>query len=227
MGDITPEQLGALMDHLLGDLPAKGAPQPGDATLNLNGGITVVPFETPQSVIIFGQKGLKLTDPDYYSAFVLNQIIGGSGFTARLMNEVREKRGLTYGVSSSLMSMDHAQTWQGGLASDNRKAAEAIKVIRDVWSGVAKTGVTEAELDAAKTYMTGSYPLRFDGNDNIASILVGMQMEGLPIDYVSHRNEKIEAVTLADVNRVAGTLMTPDKLTFVVVGKPEGVTTRP
>jgi zinc protease len=227
VGDITPEQLGALMDHLLGDLPAKGAPQPGDATLNLNGGITVVPFETPQSVIIFGQKGLKLTDPDYYSAFVLNQIIGGSGFTARLMNEVREKRGLTYGVSSSLMSMDHAQTWQGGLASDNRKAAEAIKVIRDVWSGVAKTGVTEAELDAAKTYMTGSYPLRFDGNDNIASILVGMQMEGLPIDYVSHRNEKIEAVTLADVNRVAGTLMTPDKLTFVVVGKPEGVTTRP
>jgi zinc protease len=227
VGDITPEQLGALMDRLLGDLPAKGAPQPGDATLNLNGGITVVPFETPQSVIIFGQKGLKLTDPDYYSTFVLNQIIGGSGFTARLMNEVREKRGLTYGVSSSLMSMDHAQTWQGGLASDNRKAAEAIKVIRDVWSGVAKTGVTEAELDAAKTYMTGSYPLRFDGNDNIASILVGMQMEGLPIDYVSHRNAKIEAVTLADVNRVAGTLMTPDKLTFVVVGKPEGVTTGP
>lgn len=123
--------------------------------------------------------------------------------------------------------MDHAQTWQGGLASDNRKAAEAIKVIREVRAGVAKDGVTEAELDAAKTYMTGSYPLRFDGNDNIASILVGMQMEGLPIDYVSHRNAKIEAVASADVNRVAGTLMTPDKLTFVVVGKPDGVTTGP
>ncbi|MGB7271261.1 MAG: insulinase family protein, partial [Albidovulum sp.] len=152
-----------------------------------------------------------------------NQIIGGQGFTARLMAEVREKRGLTYGVSSYLAGRDYSDTWQGSLASGNKTAAEAIKVIRDVWSDAAQNGVTQAELDAAKTYMTGSYPLRFDGNDRIAGILVSMQLDGLPIDYLKNRNPIIEAVTLDDVNRVARERLTPDALTFVVVGRPEGL----
>ncbi len=227
VGDITPAQLGALLDTLVGDLPATGAPLPPRVEARFTGGTTVVDFDTPQSAIQFGQPGLKLSDPDYYAAFVLNQIIGGSGFTARLMDEVREKRGLTYGVSSDLVTMDLGEGWMGALASSNDKAAEAIKVIRQLWSDVAANGVTQAELDAAKTYMTGSYPLRFDGNDNIAGILVGMQMESFPIDYPAKRNSLIEAVTLADVNRVARERMQTDKLTFVVVGKPEGVTTSP
>lgn len=227
VGDISPAQLGALLDTLLGDLPANGAPLPPPVEARFTGGTTVVDFDTPQSAIHFGQPGLKLSDPDYYAAFVLNQIIGGSGFTARLMDEVREKRGLTYGVSSDLVTMDLAESWMGGLASSNDKAAEAIKVIRQLWSDVAAKGVTQVELDAAKTYMTGSYPLRFDGNDNIAKILVGMQMENFSIDYPSRRNSLIEAVTLDDVNRVARERMQADKLTFVVVGKPDGVTTSP
>jgi zinc protease len=224
VGDMTPETLGRLLDALLGDLPASGAPQPGPVEPRLDGGTTVVPFDTPQSVVAFGQQGLDLKDPDYYPAFVLNQIIGGAGFTARLMEEVREKRGLTYGIASYLVSMDHADTWQGSFASGNAAVAQAIEVVRDVWAGVARDGVTQVELDAAKTFMTGSYPLRFDGNGNIADILVGMQIEGLPIDYVERRNSLIEAVTLDDVNRVARERMTPDRLTFVVVGKPDGVT---
>lgn len=154
---------------------------------------------------------------------MLNQIIGGQGFTARLMTEVREKRGLTYGVSSYLAGRDLSDTWQGSFASGNKTVAEAIKVIRDVWSDAAQNGVTQAELDAAKTYMTGSYPLRFDGNDRIAGILVSMQLDGLPIDYLKNRNPIIEAVTLDDVNRVARERLTPDALTFVVVGRPEGL----
>ncbi len=227
VGDISPADLGVLLDTLLGDLPATGAPLPPPVEASFTGGTTVVDFDTPQSAIQFGQPGLKLSDPDYYAAFVLNQIIGGSGFTARLMDEVREKRGLTYGVSSDLVTMDLAESWTGGLASSNDKAAEAIKVIRQLWSDVAANGVTQAELDAAKTYMTGSYPLRFDGNGTIAGILVGMQMESFPVDYPAKRNSLIEAVTLADVNRVARERMQADKLTFVVVGKPEAVTTSP
>lgn len=227
VGDISPADLGTLLDRLLGDLPETGAPLPAHANAAFTGGTRVVDFDTPQSAIQFGQPGLKLSDPDYYAAFVLNQIVGGSGFTARLMDEVREKRGLTYGVSSDLVTMDLGESWMGSLASSNDKAAEAIKVIRQVWADVATKGVTQAELDAAKTYMTGSYPLRFDGNDTIAGILVGMQMEGFPIDYPANRNSLIEAVTLDDVNRVAREKMQADKLTFVVVGKPEGVTTSP
>ncbi|MCX8508080.1 MAG: pitrilysin family protein, partial [Rhodobacteraceae bacterium] len=217
----------ALLDKLLGDLPATGAPLPPPAEAHFTGGTTVVDFDTPQSALLFGQPGLKLSDPDYYAAFVLNQIVGGGGFTARLMDEVREKRGLTYGVSSDLVTMDLGALWMGGLASSNDKTAEAIKVIRQVWSDTAEKGVTQSELDAAKTYLTGSYPLRFDGNATIAGILVGMQMEGFPIDYPANRNKLIEAVTLKDVNRVAREKMQPDKLTFVVVGKPEGVTSTP
>lgn len=227
VGDITPDALGALLDGLLGDLPDTGAPQPADLDVALTGTTTVVDFDTPQSMVIFGQKGLKLSDPDYYQAFVLNQIIGGSGFTARLMDEVRQKRGLTYGISSNLVTMDHAETWQGSFASGNERVAKAIQVVRDVWADVAKNGVSQAELDAAKTYMTGSYPLRFDGNGNIADILVGMQMDGLPIDYVGRRNTLIEAVTLDDVNRVARERLSPGTLSFVVVGKPEGLAPTP
>jgi zinc protease len=227
VGDIDATTLGALVDRLLGDLPATGAPLPGTATLGLDGGTTVVDFDTPQSVIIFGQGGLKLSDPDYFPAFVLNQIVGGSGFSARLMEEVRDKRGLTYSVSTDLVTRDHAETWIGSLASGNDKAAEAIEVIRGVWAETAEKGVTQGELDAAKTYMTGSYPLRFDGNSQIASILVGMQMDGLPIDYPASRNARVEAVTLEDVNRVARERMTPDKLTFVVVGRPQGLAPTP
>ncbi len=227
VGDITPEALGKIIDDLLGGLPEKGADLPDQAVENFPGTTTVVDFDTPQSSILFGQPGMKLDDPDYYALYVLNQIVGGSGFTARLMTEVREKRGLTYGVSSDLMTMDLGEAWMGALASSNQKAAEAISVIRDVWADVAKNGVTQAELDAAKTYMTGSYPLRFDGNGNIASILVGMQMEGFPIDYPANRNAKIEAVTLDDVNRVAREQMKPDQLTFVVVGQPDGISSTP
>lgn len=227
VGDITPEALGQIIDTLFGDLPEKGAALPPPATARFSGTTTVVDFDTPQSSIVFGQPGMRLENPDYYALFVLNQIIGGAGFTARLMDEVREKRGLTYGVSTDLMVMDLGEAWLGSLASSNQKTAEAIGVIRDVWADVARNGVTQAELDAAKTYMTGSYPLRFDGNANITSILVGMQMDGFPIDYPATRNARIEAVTLDDVNRVAREQMKPDALTFVIVGQPDGISPTP
>ena len=216
VGDITP-------DDLLGDLPATGAPQPEAADITISGGYTVVEFDTPQSVAVFGQLGVEQDDPDFFAARVLNQILGAGGFESRLMTEVRKKRGLTYGVYSFLVPRDHAATLQGQVASANDRIAEAVSVIREEWARAANEGVTPAELDAAKTYVTGAYPLQFDGNGPIARIMVGMQMLGLPIDYIATRNEKVEAVTLEDVNRVASELLTPDRLHFVVVGKPEGL----
>jgi zinc protease len=223
VGDITPEELGLVLDALLGALPDTGAPQPGDAPINITGGTTVVDFETPQSVAIFGQRGIAQDDPDFFAATVLNQVLGAGGFESRLMTEVREKRGLTYGVYSFLVPQDHAATLQGQVASANERIAEAVSVIRDQWALAARAGVTEDELDAAKTYITGAYPLRFDGNGPIARIMVGMQMLGLPIDYIATRNDKVEAVTLQDVRRVAGALLDPEGLHFVVVGQPVGL----
>lgn len=225
VGDISAKELGPLLDELLGALPDTGAPQPGSAQIMIKGGMTVVPFDTPQSVAIFGQRGIGQDDPDFFAARILNQILGAGGFESRLMTEVREKRGLTYGVYSFLVPQDHAATYQGQVASSNDRIAEAVSVIRDEWTRAANEGVTQAELDAAKTYVTGAYPLRFDGNGPIARIMVGMQMLGLPIDYIATRNEKVEAVTLADVRRVAAELLDPAGLHFVVVGQPVGLET--
>ena len=140
------------------------------------------------------------------------------------MTEVREKRGLTYGIGTYLVPMDQAEMMVGQFASANEKVGEAIAVVQAEWAKMATGGVTAEELAATKTYLTGSYPLRFDGNGQIAKVLVGMQMEDLSIDYAVTRNAQIEAVTLEDVARLAALLLTPDALRFVVVGQPVGVT---
>ncbi|WP_370276122.1 M16 family metallopeptidase [Roseovarius indicus] len=223
VGDITEDELATLIDDLLGDLPETGAPLPGEADVNLPGGVQVVDYDTPQSAVIFGQPGLERDDPDFFAAYVLNHIIGGGGFSSRLMTEVRQTRGLTYGIYSYLSLKDNAQTWIGSVSSANDRVAEAIEVIRDQWASVKENGVTAEELEDAKTYITGAYPLRFDGNGPIADIAVGMQVDGLSKDYIATRNDKMNAVTLEDVNRVARERLDPDKLTFVVVGQPEGL----
>ncbi|WP_101067511.1 M16 family metallopeptidase [Roseovarius salinarum] len=223
VGDIDAETLSALLDRLLGDLPETGAALPGPADPNLPGGTKVVDFDTPQSVAMLAQPGIDRDDPDFFAAYILNHILGGGSFESRLMNEVREKRGLTYGVYSYLVDRDHAQLWMGSVSSSNDRIAEAIAVIRDQWRRMREDGVTAEELKDAKTYLTGAYPLRFDGNGPIANILAAMQMEGLSPGYIDNRNDKVRAVTRKDVNRVARDLLAPEKLTFVVVGQPEGL----
>ncbi len=225
VGDITAEELGALLDNLLADLPDTGKPIPGKADVTIEGGISVVEFDTPQSVALFGHEGMDRDDPDFFPAFILNHILGGGGFESRLMQEVREKRGLTYGVATYLVPKDLASVYLGSVSSANDRIAEAVEVIRAEWARAADEGVTQKELDDAKTYLTGAYPLRFDGNGQIAGIIVGMQMQGLPIDYIATRNDKVNAVTLEDVNRVASELLDPEGLHFTVVGKPVGLDT--
>jgi zinc protease len=224
VGDITPEELGLLLDGLLSGLPAEGKPLPEIAQYGLPlGGETIVPFETPQSVALFAHEGIARDDPDFFPAYVLNQVLGGGGFSSILMEEVREKRGLTYGVSSFLAPRDQGALIMGQVASGNDRIAEAISVVRDVWAEVAENGVSEQQLADAKTFLTGAYPLRFDGNGPIAGIMVGMQAQGLPIDYIATRNDKVDAVTMADIKRVAERILRPDDLHFVVVGSPEGL----
>lgn len=222
-GDITPEELGALLDDLLGDLPESGGQELGPAPWELDGGLTVVEFPTPQAVVFFGHPGIERQDPDFFPAFVLNQILGGGNFRSRLNQEVRVERGLTYGIGTGLALADHAPMVLGQFSSSNNLVAEAIEVIRAEWADIAANGVTEAELEAAQLFLTGAYPLRFDGNARIAGIMAGMQQDGMPIDYIATRNDNVLAVTQEDVARVAARLMQPDALHFVVVGQPEGL----
>lgn len=223
VGDITAAELATFLDALLGDLPAVGADFPEDAPFNLEPGVQVVEFATPQSVALFGHPGLHRNAPDFLAAFVLNTVFGGGGFEARLMREVREKRGLTYGIYSYLVPKDYANLYLGQFSSANDRIADAIEVVKAEWAQMAEQGITQEELDEVVTYLTGAYPLRFDGNGRIANILVGMQLDNMPIDYIQTRNAQIEALTLEDINRVARELYRPEALSFVVVGQPEGL----
>lgn len=223
VGDISAAELGPLLDTLLGELPETGAPMPEHVTPRLDGRVKVVEYDSPQSVVMFAGPGLKMDDPDFFAAYVLNQILGAGGFSSRLMDELREKRGLTYGVYTYLVPKDYAELWMGSFSASNEKVPEAIALVKSEWAKAATGAVTESELRDAKTYLTGAYPLRFDGNGQIAGILTGMQMSGLPIDYIETRNEKVEAVSAEDVARVAKRLLSPESLTFTVVGKPEGL----
>ena len=223
VGDITPEALGLLLDKLLGDLPDDITDTVPDVQPELTAGVRVIDFATPQAVVLFAQPGLMRDDPDYLAAYVLNHIIGGRSSTARLNVEVREKRGLTYGISSFLLPYQHSALYMGHFNSGNDTVAEAVGIVQEEWAKVAVSGVTAEELEAAKRYLTGAYALRFDGNAKIAGILAGLQVAQLPLSYIADRNALVNAVSVEGINRVAARLYQPENLHFVVVGQPEGL----
>lgn len=225
VGDITPQALGRTLDETFLVLPEKAAPfEIAQAPMQNEGETVVIAKPIPQSVVSLGQLGIARDDPDYYAAYVVNYILGGGGFSSRLVEEVREKRGLAYSVYSYLASYDHGALVYGGTATQNARVGESLDLIRQEWRRMAEEGPSAEELNDAKLYLTGSFPLRFSSSDNISSMLVGMQLENLGIDYLDERNSYIEAVTLEQAKRVAAELYRPDALTVVVVGTPDGVT---
>jgi zinc protease len=228
VGDITIDQLKVLLDRVFGEIPAKASPwEIPEVKAVPTPGTRVVSKSIPQSVIRFGQPGIKRSDDDFYAAYVMNYVLGGGGFESRLYAEVREKRGLAYSAYSYLSPFDRSGLIMGGAGTANARAGETVKVVRDEWSRMANQGLSARELDDAKRYLTGSYALRFSSSRGIASMLVGLQLEDLGIDYFDRRNKLIESISLNEVNRVAKRLLDPKKLTVVVVGEPVGVDTTP
>ena len=222
-GDITAEELAPALDRIFGELPAT-SPAPGVGPVEPELGRTVIENQAvPQSVVTFGHGGIDRLDPDYYAAYVANYVLGGGGFQSRLLHEIREKRGLAYGAYSYLLDTDKAPLWLGGVATNNEDVAESIRLVREQVASVAAGEITPDELEGAKTFLTGSFPLRLTSNAQVAQLLRSMAAQGLGRDYLDRRNGYIEAVTLDDVNRVAGEVFDPDQLLFVVVGQPEGL----
>ena len=224
VGDIRADELGKLLDQAFTGLPKEAAPDNiKDVMPTTDGQISVIKKQYPQSSIAFAQLGLKRNDPDFYTMFVLNYILGRGGFTSRLYLEVREKRGLAYSISTGLFPLKHAALIWGSSGTANKRAAETLKLVRAEWARLAEKGVTANELKDAKTYLTGSFPLRFTSSGRIASNLVSMQFNKLGLDYLDKRNGFIEAVTMKGVNRLAKRMLDPKKLSIVVVGSPKGV----
>ena len=153
----------------------------------------------------------------------MNHILGGGSFSSRLYREVREERGLAYSVYSYLNPADFGPLMVGGVATQNARVAESLDLIRAEWARMAEEGASAEELERAKTFLTGSFPLRLSSSGAVANMLLGMQLHNLGIDYLERRNEYIEAITLEDLKRVAKRLLKPGALTVVVVGAPSGL----
>lgn len=225
VGDIDAATLAKLLDETFGDLPDT-EPPPAAPMIHVpdKASIEVIDRDIPQSIITFGHDGMLRADPNFIPAYVTSFILGGGGFGSRLTEEVREKRGLTYGVSIGLYPFDHAGLVFGQLGTRNEKAGEALTVVKETMKRFAEDGPTATELAETKTYLTGSYALRFDSNSKIASQLLAIQQDNLGIDYINRRNAMIEAVTLDDAKAQARVISRPDNLIVTVVGKPEGIT---
>ena len=224
VGDVGPEELSRLLDIAFGDLAETAAPVGvTEATPSAGPSITVIRKPIPQSVARFGLPGIKRDDPGYYAAYIMNHVLGGGGFTSRLHREVREKRGLAYSVYTYLDPYDHAAVHIGGVATVNERIGESLDVIEAQIADVAGSGITADELEDAKTFLNGSFPLRLDSNAKIARVLVGIQLNDLGKDYIRRRPGLIDAVTLDDVRRVARRLLGGGGLMTVVVGDPAGL----
>jgi zinc protease len=225
VGDITPEQLGKLLDDVFGDLPEKASLAPGPLTKPAAGGKEKwISMDVPQSVAVFGLPAMPRKDPDFMAAFVLNQLIGGGGFASRLMEEVREKRGLAYSVYSYIQPFRHTSILTGGVATRADAIQQSLDVIRKELKHVADEGPTPTEFENAKKYLIGSYALRFDTNSKIASQLLGLLEDDFGPEYIDNRNKMIEAITLDDAKRVAKRLLDTDNLIVTIVGQPATAT---
>ena len=224
VGDIDAATLGALLDKVFGGLPAEADLAVVPETAVTSGPAQeIIDMNIPQSVIQFGHAGFKRKDDDFVPAYILNYILGGGGFNSRLTTEVREKRGLAYSVYSYLSPLDHAGLFLGGAATRNDRVGQSLDIIRAELERMAGEGPSDEELANAKTYLTGSYALRFDSSAKIAGQLLGIQLEGLGRDYIDKRNGLVEAVTIDDIKRVARRLLQPGQLIVTIVGRPEGV----
>jgi len=225
VGDIDAANLGLLLDKVFGGLPeGQEPPALPQARFSEGPSLKIIPRDIPQSIIVFGHGGIRRNDPEFIPAYIMSEILGGGGFGTRLTQEIREKRGLTYGVGADLAPLERTGLFIGSLGTRNETAGEALTLVKQELRRMAEEGPTAEELADAKTYLTGSYALRFDGNATTAAQLLGIQQDDLGIDYIATRNARVEAVTLEQVKAQAKRLLHGDKLIVAVVGRPEGLT---
>ncbi|MHA1549358.1 MAG: M16 family metallopeptidase [Alphaproteobacteria bacterium] len=220
VGAIDAGRLGVLLDRMFGGLPQKAnLARVADARPVTNERIDI-DMDIPQTNIRLIAPGIMRADAKFIDAYVATFILGGGGFGSRLFDEIREKRGLAYSVGLGLGALDHSGLVSGGTSTRADQADEVIALLEDEISRYAETGPTEAELQEAKNYLIGSYPLRFTTSSRIAGQLLGIQLDDLGIDYVDRRNEMIDDLTIEDVSAAAARLFADGELTIVRVGQP-------
>lgn len=221
MGDISRAEADRIAHQLTDQLP----PASGEASLvippvpALQQALSrTIPFSAKQSQVLIGQPGVKRGDPDYFALYVGNYILGGGGFDSRLLNEVRQKRGLAYSVYSYFMPMREAGAFQIGLQTRTDQTNEALQVVRQTLANFVANGVTDTELTQAKNNIVGGFPLRIDSNKEILEYLAVIGFYDLPLNYLDEFPKRVEAVTAEQIQAAFKRHIDPDKLVTIVVG---------
>jgi zinc protease len=223
VGDIDPETAGKLIDRTFGALPAKADLTPVAAAVPQGlGRRIVIPLDVPQAVVNFGGPGISRADPDFMAAYIVNHVLGGGSFSSRLYREVREKRGLAYGIYSGLLWFQHSAVLVGSTATRDEATGDSIEVIEREVRRMHDQGPTAEEFAKAKTYLKGAFALGLDTSSRIANQLVQIQLDNLGIDYIERRASLIDAVSLDDTKRAAKRLL-DGGLLVTIVGRPRGV----
>jgi zinc protease len=222
VGDIDAEAVKTMLDRVFGALPAQADLAPIATVAPQVGRRVVVKLDVPQAVVTFGGRGMARQDSDFMAAYVVNHILGGGTFSSRLYQEVREKRGLAYSVSDSLVWLQHTALFLGGTGTRAERAGETLDLIEKEIHRLAADGPTADELAGAKSYLNGAFALNLDTSTKIAALLVQVQLDSLGIDYFTRRADMINAVTLDDARRVAKRLW-GGGLLVTVVGRPDGL----
>ena len=224
VGAVTRQQADAIAARLLARLPqvpcASLAPLPvvPDVAPLAQAQEKSIPFESAQAHVLIGQPGIKRADPDFLALTVGNYVLGGGGFVSRLTSEVREKRGLTYGVSSSFSPGLHAGSFTVGLQTRPDQTGQAVQIARQVVSDFVASGPTQAELQAAKDNLIGGFALRIDSNRKLLGNLASIAWNDLPLDYLDTWTQQVDKLTVADIKAAFARKLQPDKMVTVILG---------
>jgi len=222
MGDVSRAQAEAIAQQLTAALPVSAQPAPlPEVAMQIAASEQRISHPASQSHILIGAPGMARSDPDYFSLYVGNYILGGGGFVSRLMNEVREKRGLAYSVYSYFMPMKQPGALQIGLQTKKEQADEALKLVRATLAEFISKGPTEKELLAAKQNIIGGFPLRIDSNSKILGYLSVIGFYDLPLTYLDDFTGRVERVTVKQVREAFARHIHPDHMATVIVGAPE------
>ena len=220
-GDINPNLAKKYVDYVFGYLPSKKFVNPISKLMSLNKGKEIIEMKTPQTTVVFGQKGLGRKDKEYFAARVINYVLGGGGFQSRLYKEVREANGLVYSIYSYLMPYEYAGVIVGGFQTRNQNVGKTIEKVKTEWNRIKTEGITKIELQNAKTYYKGSFSRNFTSTLSIASLLMIVQYYDLGEDYFDKRDLIIDNLKLNELNNLAKNLFDSKNLFFMIVGEPK------
>lgn len=225
VGDVNVKTIGTTIDAIFGKLPATGPEKSiADTAVSNAGKVYLYEQNIPQTMVEILLPAFDSRDKDYYAQQILNYIYGGGGFGSRLMEEVREKNGLTYGIYSSVLDQRHNDAMSISTSTKNGSTKQVLDIIKTEMLRLQNEPVSSKELEDAKSYLVGSMPLTLTSSEQIAGMILSIRARGLPIDYLDSLANKIRAVTSEDLQRVAKRILKPEETVTVLVGKPESLT---